>query len=108
MVARIPPDADWAAIDGALSGLIPQTGHEQASSIADRIIHWTAELQRAGGQPVFDQGRVVGTHRESASMALALPTISVEAANEALTIVVDLIADLLDGVRPASRVIETM
>lgn len=105
VAARIPPDVDWSVVDAALSEVIPQSVNEQVSGIADRIIHWTAELQRAGAQPVFDRGRVVGIHTESATMALALPTLTVAAANDALSIVVGLLADLLDGVVPVPDVV---
>jgi len=102
-----PPDTDWAAIDAALSAVIPRSDAEagKLSTVPERLVHWTAELQRAGGQPVFDRGRVVGTGGDGLYV-LALPTINVEPAGEALAIVVDLIADILDGGVPAPQAIE--
>ncbi len=97
VTAKALSTTDWAAIDAMLSTLIPRSDGEDApvSSIADLIIRWTAELQRAGGQPVFDQGRLLGAR--DGVLLLALPTVNVDAAGMALGIVVDLLCDLLGG-----------
>lgn len=93
-----PPDMALSAVDAALSAAIPRSDADagKLSTLPELLVAWTAELQRAAGQPVFDQGRVVGMGGPG-RYVLALPAINVAAASEALLIVADLIADLLDG-----------
>ncbi len=102
-----PPDMALSAVDAALSAAIPRSDADSGklSTLPERLVAWTAELQRAAGQPVFDRGRVVGMGGPG-RYVLALPAINVEAASEALLIVADLIADVLDDGVAAARIVE--
>jgi cyanophycin synthetase len=93
----VPPDADWGTVDRGLAAVIPASGNDPfpLSSLADRIIHWTAELQWAGSQPVIERGRVIGTDQQNGMLIFALPTVRAQAAGEAVVIVADLISSLL-------------
>jgi cyanophycin synthetase len=108
VMIRAVPQADWGRLHAAISTVVPRSAGETdapVSSIADLIIHWTAELQRAGGQPVFDTGRVLASRDGGELVILALPTHNLDAVAAALPIVVDLLARLLDGDAPASDVL---
>jgi cyanophycin synthetase len=104
ILARLPADLDWTAIDAALAQLAPPVGPAPGagSSLADRLLYWTAALQEAGGQPVFEPGRVIGSDPASGTMVLALPTLDVEAVQSALAIVSRLIFDLIEGASAAA------
>lgn len=109
VTCRAVPQADWAHIHAAISAVVPRSANEPdapVSSIADLIIHWTAELQRAGGQPVFGLGRVVGARNGGELVVVALPTHNVDAAVAALPIIVDLLAGLLDGDAAETEVLD--
>ncbi|MEN3974545.1 acetate--CoA ligase family protein [Emcibacter sp. SYSU 3D8] len=97
----VPQDADWDAVDRMLCAVIPRSGADlpdpAAATIGSRMLHWTAELQRAGGQPVFGHGKVIGVGAGSGALVLACPTVNVAAASEALLIVADLISGAIDG-----------
>lgn len=109
VTARALPQSDWRQLHAAIATVIPRGADETdppVSSIADLIIYWTAALQRAGGQPVFDPGRVLGASNDGEVVMLALPTHNLDAVAAALPIVVDLLAGLLDGDAPASDVLD--
>ena len=92
--------SDWPAVDAALAAVIPRSDKADRppnTSLADRIIYWVAELQRAGSQPVFSQGKHIGAGTESGTMILALPTIDFLAAEQALKLVIRLMSPLLSG-----------
>lgn len=97
-----PMEHDWAPIDEALATVIPASdaGEPTPRTPVDRIIRWTAELQRAGAQPVLDTGKLIGVNATSGHHVLALPTSKVEAAAEALLIVVKLINALIEASPP--------
>lgn len=100
---------ECAALDDAFAGLIPASGEEAgetAGSVLDRIIRWTAELQRAGGQPVFGKGKVVLRAPDTGRFILALPTMTLEAAEKALRLVVRVAAGLLDGDGPPGTLVD--
>jgi cyanophycin synthetase len=101
---------ECAALDDAFSGLIPASGEEAgetAGSVLDRIIRWTAELQRAGGQPVFGTGKVVLRAADTGRFILALPTMNPGAAEKAFRLTVRIAAGLLDGAEPAGTLMDT-
>ncbi len=99
---RAPADYDWRAVDEAVDAVIPTSdaGEPAPRTPTDRIIRWTAELQRAGGQPVLDNGKLIGGNATSGLYVLALPTSKVEAASEALLIVVKLVNALIEASPP--------
>ncbi len=109
VTARALPQTDCAQLHAAIATAIPRGADETdppVSSIADLIIYWTAALQRAGGQPVFDPGRVLGASNDGEAVILALPTHNLDAVVAALSIVVDLLEGLLDGDALASDVLD--
>jgi cyanophycin synthetase len=106
---RLPDGLDWTAADEALSALIPRSpmaGAPPETSVADRIIYWVAELQRAGNQSVFTQGKYVGPGRTPGTIVVALPTLDFLAAEKALKLVVKVMAALLDGAAVPAAVMQ--
>ncbi|MGE0667647.1 MAG: acetate--CoA ligase family protein [Sphingomonadales bacterium] len=104
---QVPDDYDWSIVDKALASVIPASDSGEPAPVTanDRVIHWTSELQRAGGQPVLERGRMLGQQAGRGQSVLALPTMNVEAASAALAIVTGLIGGLVDGVTPQARVV---
>jgi cyanophycin synthetase len=96
----LPASMDWAQIDAALQAAIPVEGDappafDDASPMEaaiQRLIHWTAALQRHASQPVFETGRVLARGGAGGRVAvLALPAIDPDIAPPALNVVMALI-----------------
>jgi cyanophycin synthetase len=97
---NLPESPDWAAVDDALAAIIPRSRPDTAApatSAVDRIIYWTAELQRAGNQPVFTRGKHIGPGEAAGTILVALPTLSFAATEKALKVIVHLMSGLLSG-----------
>jgi cyanophycin synthetase len=98
----LPASVDWTEIDAALTAAIPVEGEGSPALAAaplagaiQRLIHWTAALQRHAAQPVFEAGRVLARGVDAPVAVLALPTIDHAVAAPALDIVIGLINDAL-------------
>jgi cyanophycin synthetase len=107
----LPASIDWAEIDRTLQATIPAGG--EAAPVFDdaplagmiqRLLHWTAVLQRHLFQPVLETGRVLGFGQRDPQVALlALPTLEHTIATPALNIVIVLIDGALAAQRPTAE-----
>jgi cyanophycin synthetase len=108
----LPVHIDWAEIDATLQAAIPVDGGEPApvfdaaplAGTVQRLLHWTAALQRSLSQPVTEAGRSLGFGRLDPQVTvLALPTADHAIGIPALNLVVALIEGALAGERPAAE-----
>lgn len=91
--------ADWPAVDRLLTAVLPSGAGPDASldeeagqALTWRILHWTRELQRAAGHPIFDPGKVLKRSADGSAWQLALPALNHVACIRALRLVCELIA----------------
>jgi hypothetical protein len=99
---RMPESVDWAPIDAALAGAAPDAVAPAGLSdtglggALERLVNWTAALQRAGGDGVFEGGRLLAQNGDL--NVIALPTLEPAIASLGLRMVAAVInAGAADG-----------
>jgi cyanophycin synthetase len=90
---------DWPAVDHLLRAVMPSGAEPEANldeeagrALTRRILHWTRELQRAAGHPIFDPGKVLQHSPDGSAWQLALPAQDHVACIRALRLVCGVIA----------------
>src|SRR5579872_7459330 len=100
---------DWPPIDAALAAAAPlappPTGLSDAGlgGLVERLVNWTAALQRAGGDGVFEPGRLLAQSDDI--YVIALPTLDPAIASQGLRLVARVINAAAAGGASAAELV---
>lgn len=99
LATRLDKMIDWPAVDRLLAAMLPSAPEPNASpddevgqALTGRVLHWTRELQRAAGHPIFDQGKVLQHKPDGSAWQLAVPAQDHVAGIRALRLVCEVIS----------------
>ena len=95
----LPRSLAWTGVDQALKAADPEAtapsaafSDEPLAGATQRVLHWSAELQRGAGDAVFEAGRVLAHAPDPSELTVvALPTADAAIATAALKAVVGMI-----------------